>query len=189
MKRFLLKRATLSQALIYALTLLIPMAWAMDDPGSMENNVIHHFRKGQQWMAVDQPYAAIREYQFAIRLKPATPLSATLYNNMGLAYLQITDLPRAIVSFQQAIALNPQFSLFYENLAKAYSKAGILPTATQELEETLATNPDDVPARYLLGLLYKASGNPQAFEAAMHQVIKDAPKSDLKMAALRQLGH
>lgn len=161
---------------------------AMEDRGTMENNMIYHFHKGQQWMAVDQPYAAAREYQFAIRLKPATPISATLYNNLGLAYLQMSQLPQAIVSFQQAIALNPQFSLFYENLAKAYSRAGILPSAIGELEETLASNPDDVPARYLLGLLYQARGNTPAFTAAMQRVIQDAPKSNLRHAALRKLG-
>lgn len=174
-----------STTLIFSLALIfarLPLALA-ESSYQMEDNAIRHFHQAQTWMEVGQYDAAIKEYQIAIRLKPSTTMTAALYNDLGLAYLKAREFPRAIVSFQQAISLNPNFSLYYENLVKAYQAAGALSVATREVEQTTQANSDDMPAWYLLGLLHRANGNASSATQAFETCLRLAPYSMLTEAA------
>jgi tetratricopeptide (TPR) repeat protein len=164
-------------------------AIAADNDGfQVDDNAIRHFNAGQTWLSVGQIEAAILEFQIAIRLKPTTSMSAALYNDLGLAYLLAREFPKGIVSLQQAIALNPNFSLYYEHLAEAYQKSGGLQTAIQQLEFTTTQNPDDVQAWYLLGMLYRAAGDQSGSQRALQMFVKMAPHSELADAAKLYLG-
>lgn len=154
-----------------------------ESPYQMEDNAIRHFHQGQTWMEVDQYDAAIKEYQIAIRLKPSTTMTAALYNDLGMAYLKAREFSRAIVSFQQAISLNSNFSLYYENLVKAYQAAGALSVATREIAQTTQANPEDTPAWYLLGLLHQTNGNPSSATQAFETYLRLAPYAMLADAA------
>lgn len=149
----------------------------------MDDNAIAHFHRGEMWMEVQQYEAAIREFQIAIRLKPVSSFTAALYNNLGLAYLSIREFPKAIVSFQQALTLNPGFSLYYENLVKAYGTSGAIEPTRQHLQQLVQSNPEDAQSWFLLGLLYRESGDPTASEQAFQAYIKLAPDSELAKAA------
>jgi tetratricopeptide (TPR) repeat protein len=136
--------------------LLLP-AWGkvdgLDTHYSVDGTAIRHFHEGQNWFERGRYEAAIKELQIAIRLKPNTLMTAALYNNLGLAYLKRGDYPLAVVSFQQAITLNPAFSLYYENLSSAYQQSGSVPKAIRQLQQAIQLNPRDETAWYLLGLL------------------------------------
>ncbi len=145
----------------------------------LDSNAISHYQKGQRWFELGKNEAAIREFQIAIRLKPGTLLSAVLYNNMGKAYLKLKDYPKAIVSFQQAIAVNPNFSLYYQNLAQAYQEAGSVFDVINTLQQTTRVNPEDAQTWYLLGMVYQQTGDKQAADRAFHVFRQLMPYSEL----------
>lgn len=155
---------------------------------TIDDNAVYHFRKSQQWMEVEQYDAAIQECQIGIRLKPTSALTAALYNNMGLAYLKIGQFPKAIVSFQQAISLNPSFSLYYEHLVEAYTQSGGLASALNQLNGTTRSNAEDAQAWYLLGLAYKAQGDEASAKAAFETFLTLSPHSELADAAKLYVG-
>ncbi len=164
-------------------------AFAADnDYYQMDDNAIYHFHQGEMWMSVGQYGAAIREFQIAIRLKPETAMTSSLYNDLGSAYLEAREFPRAIVSFQQAIKLNPNFSLYYENLVRAYGKEGEIQSAIAQLHQATQNNHNDVQAWYLLGLLYKANGYKTASRNAFQTFVQLAPSSELTDVAKLYLG-
>lgn len=184
-RRFLLKSGGLL-LWVLVLALLTTPARAIDNY-RMEDNAIRHFRQGQKWMAVRQYTAAIREFQIGIRLKPDAPLTASLYNNMGLAYLQVGESQKALVSFQQATRLDPEFGLYYQNLARAYTRTDKLDKAAMQLKRATASqNGTDARAWYLLAQLYKEQGNTAAAHDALGNVVRLAPASALAEAARAQ---
>lgn len=149
----------------------------------VDDNALLHFQNAQAWMSVHKYDAAIKEFQVGIKLKPSTTMTASLYNNMGLAYLALKAYDRGIISFQQAVELNPNFSLYYENLAKAYQQANSAKQAAQFLSNTVKNNPDDVQAWYLLGVLYQQLGQWVKSEQAFETYVNLSPYSDLSLAA------
>ncbi len=179
-----LRSQQLLMALFICLGLAVPRAVAAGtDYYRMDDNAIWHFHQAQKWMEVEEYDAAAREFQIAIRLKPSTLMTASLYNDLGWAYLGLRDYPKAIVSFQQATTLNPNFSLYYENLVKAYQKAGALSTAQEQLSDAVAMNPDDGPAWFLLGLIQQASGDGTAGQSSLRRFVQLNPDSELADAA------
>ena len=153
----------------------------------VDDNAMLHFQNAQTWMSVKDYNAAIKEYQVGIKLKPSTTMTASLYNNMGLAYVALKAYDRGIVSFQQAVELNPNFSLYYENLAKAYKQAQSAPQAAKFLANTVKINPDDVQAWYLLGILYQQLGQWVKSQQAFGMYVQLSPYSDLAMAAQQHM--
>jgi tetratricopeptide (TPR) repeat protein len=175
---------------VFSLLMLMPVGWAeLNDTGyHMDDNIIKHFHQGQSWMEIGRFDLAIREFQMGIELKPSALMTATLYNNLGLTYLKVNETGKAIVSFEEAIQLNPQFSLYYENLAKAYQQAGTLTQAIQQVKGDSARSPDNPQALYLLGTLYRQAGQASAAKATYQKYLKVAPYTLLAEAAKRYAG-
>lgn len=174
----------------FILLLLIalgPLAVLAVDQYQMDDNAIYHHHRAQMWMEVEKYGAAIREYQIAIRLKPASTMTAALYNDLGVAYLKTREVPKAIVSFQQAVKLNPNFSVYYDNLAKAYEQGNTMDTTAAQLRQTVEQNQGDPQAWFLLGTLYQKSGDEEAARHAFNMFIKLAPQSELADAARTNL--
>lgn len=157
-------------------------SWA-EDSYRMDDNAIYHLHQGQKWMEIGQYEAAVFEFQIGIRLKPKTAMTAALYNNLGQAYLKIQDYPKAIISFQEALNLNPNFSLYYENLIEAYQKHGALEAAQARFLEATQQNHENAQAWYLLGLIYKKTGENCLSKAAFETYLRLSPYSELADAA------
>lgn len=176
--------------LVGALVGIMPALYAADidaDYYQVDDNALLHFQQGQMWMSVRKYDAAVKEFQVGIKLKPSATMTASLYNNMALAYLKLNAHDRAIVSLQQAVELNPNFSLYYENLAKAYQQASSAKQAAQFLANTVKVNPDDVQAWYLLGVLYQQLGQWVKAQQAFEEYVQLSPYSDLAEAAQQHM--
>lgn len=153
----------------------------------VDDNAMLHFMKAQQWVEFGQPAQAIGEYQAAIKLKPATGMTAVLYNNLGLTWLKLKQVDQAIVAFQEALELSPQNHQLYENLVKAYQQGNRAEDATNQLVDQLTRNSSDDQAWYLLGLLYESLSYKAYAEEAYQNVVLLAPKSFLSDAARQRL--
>jgi tetratricopeptide (TPR) repeat protein len=129
----------------------------------------------------------VEEFKAALQLNPYTNLSASLYNNLGLAYRELHDYPLAYASFQRACRIQPTFALYYKNLIETYALAGQLNTVKQALQADLKRNPTDAEAWFMLGLLYKEQDSRKAAKACFERFLKLEPESEMAQAARNAL--
>lgn len=77
-----------------------------------------------------------------------------LFLNLGIAYLEQSDVERAVNALETATMLGPNHSEPHFNLAVAYERAGKLHQARQEISLSLRLSPDDPDARNTLAIIY-----------------------------------
>lgn len=154
-------------------------SWAYD----LKDNAVLHGRNGQLLMDRGQYGEAAEEFKAALRLNPYTPLSAALYNNLGLAYREMGNYPLAYASFQHAFRIQPTYALYYKNLIETYARAGSLSKVENTLKAVLRENPLNSEGWFLLGLTYQESGDKKAAKTCFSQFLKLEPESGLAPAA------
>lgn len=71
---------------------------------------------------------------------------ARAFNNRGLAFARLNDLPRAISEFDQAVRVNPQYSEAYRNRGGVFAMRGDYARAIADLDEALRLDPRNVKA-------------------------------------------
>jgi len=104
--------------------------------------------------------AAIEMYQLAIRFDAA---NAEAINNLGKVYLLFQNrVEDAILLFNRAIELNPDFIEASINLAAAHLRGRRFHDAVPILEAVIAKEPGRADARYNLGVAYHCLGNVSA---------------------------
>ncbi len=86
-------------------------------------------------------------------------LSATDWFQKGYNADELKDLDNAILYYQKAIELNPQYSKAYVNLGVAYADKGNHDNAILYYQKTIELNPQYSKAYINLGLAYYAKGN------------------------------
>ena len=108
--------------------------------------------EGKKLLAQKDPARAILQFQNAAQ---ATPQSAEVYYQLGLAYLDANDLRSGLLSLRKALDLNPKHKeaqLKLSELMASASDSGILKDAQGRLKTLLQDNPDDPAALHALAL-------------------------------------
>lgn len=179
MPQFLSAKQLATFGLGLILSALNPVCQAYD----LKDNAILHARNGQLLMERGQAADAVEEFKAALLLNPYTSLSASLYNNLGLAYRALGNYPYAYVSFQRACRINPTFSMYYQNLIDTYVIAGQITKVERVLSNVVDQNPDNAEAWFMLGLIYKEQGNRSQAKACFERFLKLEPESEMAQAA------
>ncbi len=138
-------------------------------------------------MVLQRYNEAIEEFKIGLRLNPYSSLSASLYNNLGIAYQKTRNFPMAISSYQRAIRIHPNFELYYKNLIQTYADARKLSSARNTMRHILSINPEDSEAWYLMGLIFDKMGEKQDARDAFSRFLKLEPESRLAQSARRYL--
>jgi Flp pilus assembly protein TadD len=86
---------------------------------------------------------AIRQFQEAVRLKPAF---TDAHYNLGVALFKKGQTDEAISQYQEAIRLKPDYAGFHYNLGVAFFKNGLTDEAMRQYQEAVRLNPDYGPA-------------------------------------------
>src|SRR5215471_9258249 len=94
--------------------------------------------------------------------KKPNPAEAARLNNLGCAYMNQQLFEKALKSFQDSAALDPNLSIAKLNEGIALSSLGRVDAAKKALEEAAKSDPKNPRVWYALGLLDKNSSDPQA---------------------------
>jgi tetratricopeptide (TPR) repeat protein len=97
-----------------------------------------------------------------IKLRAATeadPASARAFNDLGVLLLQTSRVEEAVVQFEKAAALQPDFASARANLGAALAKLGRLDEALVQLRQAVASDAAFAPAHYNLGLVLSRRGD------------------------------
>ena len=87
---------------------------------------------------------AIKNYEKAIHEKAARPnlMDADAYNTRGNRYLEQRQFKRAIADFDEAVRLDPKYTVAYGNRAIAYKLQGNKTKAISDFERFIALASD-----------------------------------------------
>jgi tetratricopeptide (TPR) repeat protein len=87
---------------------------------------------------------AIKNYEEAIQEKAARPnlMDADAYNTRGNRYLEQRQLKKAIADFDEAVRLDPKYTVAYGNRAIAYKQQGNKTKAISNFEKFIALASD-----------------------------------------------
>lgn len=97
-------------------------------------------------------------YQLALGLTKKKEVIASLYNNMGLIFLQVKKFQEAQEHFAKAMELTPQALTPIFNMTQVYIGHKHYTKAQKKLEILLTRAPDDVDFRYWQAHLYLMTG-------------------------------
>src|SRR5262249_49165991 len=93
------------------------------------------------------------------RAASAEPRNGVIRGNLGTAQLAAGDIPGAIASYKQAIALTPDRASFHSDLAKAYLNSnGSVADAIGEAKAAIELDPDLADAHHNLGVALTRTG-------------------------------
>jgi tetratricopeptide (TPR) repeat protein len=98
---------------------------------------------------------AIPIYKRALGQTPSDPLA---HQNLGVAFLQQTDMQDAITEFRTGLSLNPNSYQLHYNLGLALKLKDDVNGAITELEQAAGLNPTSPDPPYTLGILYMQMG-------------------------------
>lgn len=79
---------------------------------------------------------------------------AEFYYNLGYAYVLKADIDKAIIHFERAIKLNPDFVFAYNNLGCAFWSVEKYTKAIEMFKKAIAIDPDYADAHFNLGVSY-----------------------------------
>jgi tetratricopeptide (TPR) repeat protein len=97
-------------------------------------------------------------WQDAVVHQPHNPVVQV---NLGRQFAQAGDLPKAIVHFEEAVQVAPDFYQAHYNLARAREQSGRRQEAIEHYRKTLRLRPDEAAAHYNLGRLLEQTGHRQ----------------------------
>jgi len=103
------------------------------------------------------------------------PLSAAVYNNLGLIHFATSNTLEAIRAFRQATYIDPKYDKAHNNLGLALRQAGQDAEAQREFERALQLNPKNAEALTNLAALAKKSGNIERAKMQYLQAIQVNP--------------
>jgi len=116
---------------------------------------------------------AAKDYNLALSHNHKIPnnLLADIYNDRGLAYLELADLETAILDFNRAINLDENNYRVYFNRGCAHVQTGNYSDAVRDFSQVVQLNPQDGDAYLNRGIAYHNLGYEQAAISDLHQAV------------------
>jgi tetratricopeptide (TPR) repeat protein len=130
-------------------------------------------------------YIAAGDFKTAIQHLSKYPNDAGAHYDLGIAYKQTDDLPRATKEFERAVALDPSLAEAHYSLALTYIDAGDPDQAIVQLRAAVTQRPDYNDAWFMLGNTLKDQGDVKGAIAALR---KSVALDDFNAAAWNNLG-
>ena len=107
--------------------------------------------------------------------KQKAPLLIRPYNNLGEAYDKLGNYDLAIIEFEAALRLNPNYFFALSNLGNVYGKKKEYAQAISYIKQALQQKPDYAPGHYNLAKALHMTGNPEKAMLSYRSAIKHNP--------------
>jgi Flp pilus assembly protein TadD len=120
------------------------------------DNALAHYHLGFAYGMVGRTSEEIDEYLAAVRLGLN---KWDLFLDLGLAYLDQNDSPKAIKALETAVLLGPEHSETHFNLAIAYERSNSLGKALVEITSSVRLAPKDPDEHNLRGIICAEAGD------------------------------
>ena len=127
--------------------------------------------------------AAARAFVQALQEEPPT---FGVVNNLGIAYIGMTNLPQAEVCLVEAIKMDSNYALAYYNLAMIRQRQGDAPRAADFLGIYTRMRPGDLPARENYALILLNLGQWEKASLVLDELGDATPQSAVIQFRLAQ---
>ena len=115
------------------------------------------------------------------------PKKASYHVNLGVALKNERKFEEALVAFDDALAIDPDFDEARSNRTDMLIALGRLNEAMGDLERIVRESPENVAARYHLGLAYRQAGREEDAKREWETIFRDDPESAAAQEAKKQL--
>lgn len=119
-----------------------------------EKNAFLHNNIGINYLKDNDYYAAIKEFEIAIKVNPNTQATAVYYDNLGRTYQTIGYARMAQPCFERAIIQNPINFDYYLSLVSTFKAQGILDSKLKEYKLKKSSPLNEI----VVGLIYVEKG-------------------------------
>jgi type IV pilus assembly protein PilF len=150
------------------------------DFSSAVNNLGNAYLRLNQWDAAIEQFKSLSDD--LIYATPHFPLT-----NMGFAYYNKGELEMAEKYYQQALKLQPRFTIALRGLGRTYLKMEEVIKAQEVLYEAISIEPDFAPVYMDLAQSYLMSGEINKAKATYQHVIKIAAETPFAKEAKKSL--
>lgn len=140
---------------------------APQDEAGLINSLFVNVNSGQIDEALEIAQGFISEKKLIQR--------AEVYYNLGYTYALKAQMDKAIIQFERAIVLNPDFVFTYNNLGCAFWTIGKFSEAIEMFKRAVALDPEYVDAHFNLGIAYFYLKRLEEAYARFKQVLKLDP--------------
>ncbi len=134
----------------------------------------HLYRKAVFYQRAMNWQEAINAYRKVIKYEP---MSAEVYNNIGVCYEKQGSLKMAAKSYEKAISINPRFYRSYNNLGIIYYKLKNFDKARAAYEQALQLNPGNSQSEINLALVYERLRRDGLARRTLERVLANDPEN------------
>jgi Tfp pilus assembly protein PilF len=126
------------------------------------------YQKAMKWQE------AIETYNKVLRFDP---MSAEIYNNIGVCYEKQGQLKLAAEYYEKAISINPRFYRSYNNLGIIYYRLKDFNKARAAYEQALQLNPGNSQSEVNLALVYERLRRGELARRTLERVLTNDPEN------------
>ncbi|MGD8255259.1 MAG: tetratricopeptide repeat protein [Syntrophobacterales bacterium] len=135
---------------------------------------VHLYRKAVTYQKATRWQDAINAYRKVIKYEP---MSAEVYNNIGVCYEKLGNLRMAAKSYEKAISINPRFYRSYNNLGIIYYRLKDFNKARAAYEQALQLNPGNSQSEINLALVYERLRRDGLARRTLERVLANDPEN------------
>lgn len=171
-------------AILLAFFNILPANCDLITPVDAQKNAQMHNNRGTLYMKERDYLAAIKEFKIAIAVNPRKQSTATYYNNLGCAYMEIAKIQGthnvskkngdfaqyAQMSFESAITQDCMNLSYYQNLVDSFYLQGTLSKNLAKYKKS--KKPFD---KIIVGLIYEKLGKKSTARTLFDDFITENP--------------
>ncbi len=143
-----------------------------------------HRALAQNYADMDNPQAAIKEYQAAIAKQPK---NADLYESLGAEYQKLSQFTQAAQAYQAELKLSPNNSVALYNLGRIEVENGDPAQGIVMLRKAAPLLQEPAPAYFYLGLGLAKTGHDEEAVISLEKSLSGNPSNFIKQGAYFQL--
>ena len=132
------------------------------------------YRKAVEYQKAMKWQKAIATYNELLRIEP---MSAEVYNNIGVCYEKQGQVKMAAKSYEKAISINPRFYPSYNNLGIIYYRLKNFDKARAAYEQALQLNPGNSQSEVNLALVYERLRRGELARRTLERVLTNDPEN------------